>query len=387
MDQSTALHDDGSITGSDDRSLAVFELDFDRDPRWDLFVASHPEGLVFHQSVWLRALKSEFGQELLALACADSRGALQGILPLIYTRGLPFGISRIRAHATGPRLTSLPRTPVSGPLANGAGALIALLREALRRVESRPGTTLEIKVRSNDLDGVVPGLHGIPWREAYVLELPPSAAPLRFGNAKQNHKLTWAVNRAGRLGIAAREAENEGELRQWYSLYLEAMRRVVAPARPYRFFLELWRELRPRRLMRLLLADRRQDGTGEVLAGSMFLMAGGSVHYSFTGCRTESLALHVNDVLQWEAIHRAHQEGFRRYDFGEVPEQRWGLAEFKSKWCARPQTLYRYYYPCPPVAPGVNGDEGANPRVVRKLWQHLPLGWTESIGSRIFSYL
>jgi len=231
---------------------------------------------------------------------------------LIYTRGLPFGVSRIGKHITGRRLSSLPRTPLGGPLSDRREATILLIEEAARKVKSEPGVTLQLKFHSNELDGLVEGVRGIPWRESYLLELPgKNIDRVRFGNAKQNHKVTWAVNRAIGLGIEVREAESEDDLKAWYTLYLETMRRVIVPARPYRFFQGLWRSLRPRGLMSMLIAERPSCGRPGLLAGSILLKFGQSVHYAFTGCRTESLKLHVNDLIQWEGIQRANREGFR----------------------------------------------------------------------------
>ena len=121
-------------------------------------------------------------------------------------------------------------------------------------------------------------------------------------------------------------------------------------ARPYRFFLGLWRNLRPRGLMRMLTAERAGGGRVQFLEGSILLMYGQTVHYALTGCRTESLGLHVNDLLKWEVIQRAHRKGIGLCDFREAAEERHGLADFKSKWCAKPVLLYRYRYP------GVTGE-------------------------------
>jgi Acetyltransferase (GNAT) domain len=162
---------------------------------------------------------------------------------------------------------------------------------------------------------------------------------------------------------------------------------VLVPARPYRFFLQLWSRLRPRGMMRLLLAETSESGRTTLLAGSIFLMYGQSTHYAFTGCHTWALPLHVNDLLQWEAIQRAHQDGFRFYDFGEVAEDRQGLAEFKSKWCAKPIKQYRYYYPRVTPKPASACPDHGIPRSMAWLWEHIPLGWTEFLGRQIYGYL
>ncbi|MCW3001106.1 MAG: hypothetical protein JWQ20_404, partial [Conexibacter sp.] len=85
----------------------VVAVDPSSDPRWDTYVTSHPDAVVFQHSAYLRALAREYGRPVLGLACEDAGGGLRGVLPLMWTRGLPLG----RAVA-GRRLASLPRTPV-----------------------------------------------------------------------------------------------------------------------------------------------------------------------------------------------------------------------------------------------------------------------------------
>lgn len=368
--------------------LRAVETDPSADPRWDGFVRNHPGGLIYHSSLWLAALRNEFGQKALSLACVDEEGVFHGILPLLYTRGLPFGLSRIGRHHTGRRLASLPRTPVAGPLSNSPEAEKALLLEAARRAEKLPGTTLQIKTLTHCLDGHPHGIKGTFWRNSYVLDLPGKAGSnVRFGNAKTHHKIAWAMKRALRTGVKVREAKNEADLASWYRLYLATMRRVVALSRPYLFFEQLWREIRPQGMMKLLLAEKAVGGADQMVAGSIFLSFGSTVHYAFTGCNALAFATHANDLLQWEAIHSAAQEGFRYYDFGEVVEQRPELARFKRKWCAKAVPLYRYNYPANDLCEGSVAVESLSSRWVRELWQFLPLVMTGSWGRRIYARL
>jgi hypothetical protein len=364
--------------------LRAVETDPFADPRWDDFVRNHPRGLIYHNSLWLAALQNEFGQKALSLACVDEEGVFQGILPLLYTRGLPFGLNRIGRHLTGRRLSSLPRTPVAGPLGNSPEAERVLLLEAARRAEKSRGTTLQIKTHNNYLDDRTDGIKGSFWRNSYVLDLPGKAgSKIRFGNAKAHHKIAWAVKRALQIGVKVREAGNEADLAAWYRLYLATMRRVVALPRPYLFFEQLWREIRPQGMMKLLLAEKG----AQMLAGSIFLSFGSTVHYAFTGCNALALATHANDLLQWEAIHSACQEGFRSYDFGEVVEQQSELARFKQKWCAKAVPLYRYSSPTNDLCEDSAAAESLSFRWARELWQLLPLVMTGSCGRRIYARL
>ena len=318
-------------------TLRVVEVNAQSDPRWEAFVTSHPNGLIYHHPAWLQVLEEAFGYKPVNLACEDANGQLRGVLPLFYKRGL----------FTGRQYSSLPRTPVGGPLACDNQAMAVLVRAAVERTRAEPGAQLQFKMLSNTLDGLVEDVVDAPWRETYMLELPERPELLRFGNSRNHSRIRWAINKATRLGVEVHAAETERELRAWYGLYLDTMRRLAVPPRPYRFFEVAWAQLQPRGLMRLLLAERCEAGRSKLLAGSLFLTFGQTVFYAFTGWRREDLSLHPNDVIQWQVIHDACVEGYRYYDFGEVTKDNQGLAEFKSKWGAEPKWLHRYYYPAP----------------------------------------
>jgi CelD/BcsL family acetyltransferase involved in cellulose biosynthesis len=366
--------------------LRVVDLDPSHDPRWDEFVTAHADGLVFHHSAWLRTLESEYDHGSVALGVEDADGQLRAILPLAYTRGLPFGIGGPDA---GRRLASLPRTPVAGPLSTGREALVALVDSAVERVRAEPGLRLQIKTASAELDGVGK-LVGKPWRLNYTLELPSDPAALRFGNARNHSRIRWAVNKATRTGLHVRPAETEEELRAWYRLYLDVNRTRLQPPRSYRLFEAAWQLLRPLGLMRLLLAEQRTGSANRIVAGSMLLMLGGTVFYAFNGRLREALSLRPNDVIQWHAIHQACAEGFRHYDFGEVAEANLDLAKFKSKWGTEARHLHRYYYPAPPDVGGGYGSlesENLLKRAATTTWHRMPYRLTEIFGDRVYRYL
>jgi len=363
--------------------MRVVEVDPQTDPRWEAFVAAHPDGLVYHHPAWLQALHQEYDRRFVSLACEDADGQLRGVLPLCHTRGLPF---RRGGQITGRRLSSLPRTPVAGPLALDEQAATALVQAAVERV--RPGTRLELKLWTTGLDGLVDGVAHLPWRQTYVLELPRRPADLRFGNSRNHSRIKWAVNKAVKMGVQVRSAETEDDLQAWYAIYLETVRWHAMPARQYRFFKACWELLRPGGLMRLLLAEHDEAGRRRLLAGSIILMFGQTVFYAFNGRRREDLSLRPNDAIQWQAIHDARCAGFRYYDFGDVTEDDQGLAAFKSKWGAEPRRLYRSYYPAPGKveADPLKSDDHTR-QLVNKLWQRLPLSASTVLGDWFYRYL
>src|SRR5579862_7398312 len=84
--------------------LNVFKTDPHTDPRWQAFLLAHPEGTIYHHSKWIRVIEAEYGQENEHLACANENGEFLAIMPMLYTRGLPFNRG---GSTTGRRLSSL----------------------------------------------------------------------------------------------------------------------------------------------------------------------------------------------------------------------------------------------------------------------------------------
>ncbi len=345
-----------------------------------------PGATVFHHSGWLAALEGENGQRPLKLACEEPDGTLSGILPLMATSGLPLGIG---GPSAGRRLSSLPRTPVAGPLGTEKTVLEALLKAALARAEEA-GLRLQLKQVGGTLDDLVPGLRGQPWRRTYLKALPEDPCRLRFGTSRQHGSITRAVRKARREGLSVRDAASEADLRDWYRLYLDANRRLGLPSRPYRLFQAAWERLRPGGYLRLLLVHREQSGRELLLAGSMLLMLGETVFYAFNGREKEALSLRPNDLLQWHAMRDAAAAGYRWYDFGEVSEGNEGLADFKAKWGTQTRTLMRYH--APPLPPDETGYQGVDSRawprrVALAAWHRVPLSATAFAGDQVYRFL
>jgi hypothetical protein len=300
------------------------------------------------------------------------------------TRGLPFNWG---AQVVGRRLSSLPRTPVAGPLSLNDEATRMLLARAADQVREVSGCQLQIKSMNPELTDRMEGFAGTVWKEMYILDLPENSGELRFGDRVTRHRVKGAVNRALKLGVRVRKADNEEDLQGWYDLYLETMRWHGSIPRPYRFFRTLWNQLYSRGQMSLLLAEQHQDHHATLLSGYMLLMCGQTVHCYLNGRRRDQLGLHPNDILQWHAIQDACHAGFRRYDFGEVEEGQEGLIAFKVKWGARPVRSYRYYYPAPRKLPTLEASKSHLWRFVRETWRRVPLKATAVVGDWIYAYL
>ena len=361
---------------NDRLTLRALEIDFRADRRWQSFVTMHPNGSIYHHPLWLDVLEKEYGHKTIALACENGYGELRAILPLVYTKGFPLHIGGENAAR---RLSSLPRTPIGGPLSIDRLSSAVVLRAAMARVKQEPGIRLQIKTLEVGLEKLAEGLVCRPWRLTYVLELPDRLEDLRFGKSRNCSRIRWAVSKAAKDGVQVRPAETKNDLRNWYELYLDTMRRNVVPPRPYRFFEALWGAMRAAGLMQLLLAEQVESQGRRLLAGSLFFMFGRTVSYVFNGSQRKDLSLRPNDAILSVAIRNACVDGFRLFDFGEVPEGHTQLAAFKTKWGSEPKQLLRYYYP--PLNESVSKDpDGFTYRLAKAVWRRLPPEITARLG-------
>lgn len=338
--------------------------------KWQHYVENHPDAHVFNHPLWFRALEHEYNRKGCVLASLDNRDNIEGILPLMPTIGLPLKLGDL---VTTRRYSSLPRTPLGGLIADDEFVREALLDEAIKRVNSKGKTFLQLKCYSPDINKRNFQIQQVPWRYSYVVELPRDPSKIRFGNKKQHHKVKWAANKAKKLGITVREAATEEDIKKWYDLYLKTMRCHVVAVRPFRFFKYLWENLRPKGLLTVLLAEIDKGNGKEIISGSFFLHFNKTFFYSFNGRCREGLVSHANDLIQWEAIHLAAKMGYSNYDMGEVSSNNSGLAHFKTKWGCCAKLVYHYYYPFNEKMEEKEIDISEDVRMRKLIWRKVPL--------------
>ncbi len=363
------------------KSNKVKVLESFNENEWNNFVASHPEGKIYHTQHWIKALKRESGTRCINLVCLNEEDKIIGIFPLIHTRGFPLGLGGLPGSK---RLSSLPRTPLAGPLAYEEKIYKALIDKAVDLVEQSRDIKLQIKILGESLPYTRDGFTSIPWRETYIYEIPPFGEEIRFGNSRNHSAIKRAVNKAERSGLTIRTVTTPEELKQWYSMYLETMAFHITPSRSFNFFRDLWEELASQNFMRVDLAVLNDK---EVLAGSVFFSFNDTVVYGFNGSRRDLFDFRPNDLLHWNAIHTAQKEGYKHYDMGEVRAEQEGLAAYKSKWCNVSKMIYHYYYPLDQQNVKSTIDSAPSGKMRKMVWKKIPLPLTEVLGRFIYRYL
>jgi len=350
---------------------------------WAEYVKNHAEGTIYHHPAYLKVLEEQSGQKLLRLICRDESDRIRGIFPLQYTKGMPYNIWGALVDR---RLSSLPRTPVVGPLTDDDNVAAELINAAIDIVNEDPGRFLQIKTYNPALPNE--SLCKFIWRNEYITEIPAYPQEIKFVNSKNHASIKRAVNKAINNGVEYRFADSEKDLKQWYRLYLELNKYHTNPPRPYKLFKIAWDILKSKGMMQLALAEQKTNSKKKIIAGSILYYFNNTVTFAYNGSSRNYFDLRPNDLLHWNAIHNAQKEKYKFYNWGNAGETETGLAAYKKKWGSKQFRTYQYFYPNPSV---IEFKEGTDPSgfigFKKIIWQLLPLRFTRIIGALVYKHL
>jgi hypothetical protein len=361
--------------------IFIEDQNFELETKWDNFVASHPEGQIYFTTGWLKIIQQESGEKLIRLACVDDEENILGVMPLVTTKGFPLGMGGVTAAA---RLSSLPRTPIGGPLSVTDEINTLLLDEAIKLLDKYPGKILQVKSFSDKLNDSQEELVCVPWRESYILEIPEDKnKEIRFGDSKNHTKIKTGINKSKNSGVRLEISTDINDLKEWYLLFLDTMRIHSTPARSLWFFQSLWKQFYNSGKMKLY----KSIYNNKMIAGSILFYFNGKIIYAFNGSNRDFLTLRPNDLIHWQAIADAQQCGYRTYDFGEVSKNDAGLAAYKKKWGTKIIQIYHYYFPEQISLYGNEIDIKSVHGWKQKIVEKMPLNVSAMLGKWTYKYL
>ena len=345
------------------------------EPRWDAYVRAHPRATLYQLGAWARVLRESYRFEPRYLGLEDEDGELHGVLPLLYKKGL---VSDARAR-------SLPVFPAGGPLADMRAQEIALVRAA--RDSALGDASVLAVISPADYEQELPEFLTDRLPPRWMLGVPADLDALRADWRKTSNNLFRSLKKADKAGFALREGTSPGDLRRFYRLYLRTMRKHRTLPRSLRQ-LELSRDLLGPGEFRLFLVER----DGELAAGGVFHVFGGTVELIYNGSDDAVLDLRPNHALYWKVISWAAEHGHRTFDFGEASPTT-SLGRFKSQW-AEPVPNYRYTWRASGgpsraesmAATSYEVEQGGG-GLVAAAWRRTPLQLTRIGASLAYRYL
>ncbi len=298
-------------------------------PGWDTFVSSHREGSIYHSSRWNEVLRKTYGYDPRYFILEDSFHTVKAGIPLMVVR-TSFGRKK---------LVCLPFTPYCNPLVEKHENLNLLLRKILEYQKKIRASSLEIRTKQEISGHKTVPLIKDEYFMTHILCLDTDLQKIR--SAFHKSCIQRPISKTEKNDLKLHISTDPSDLRYFYNLHLCTRKKHGVLAQPYRYFVTMWDELYPLGLMDLLLAAYN----GRAIAGVIILKYKDTTIYQ-NGCADERfLGLHPYHFLLWKAIQRAHDKGYKYFDFGRSSIDEKGLVQFKDRWGGKRFELVYYFHP------------------------------------------
>jgi FemAB-related protein (PEP-CTERM system-associated) len=318
---------------------------------WDAYVFAHPRADHYHLSGWGHVIKLAYGYPPLYFTVWKEQ-TLAGILPGVIMGGM------LRRKS----LVSLPYLDYGGICADTPEVRQGLYEAAQHEGAKRRARLLDLRHRYENL---LP-LPQYSDKVTLVLDLESDTDQMW---KKLGAKLRNQIRKAEKEHLQAQWTGAEG-IEDFYRVYVHNMRDLGSPPHSRRFFRQLLAEFLN---TRLLLVRRGR----EVIGGALCLVFRETMLVPWASSLRTYFRLCPNNLLYWEAIRTACEEGLRWFDFGRSSRGS-GTYQFKRQWGAVEEPLHWQAN-----LPGGDGiDEASSPLLgcMVQAWKRLPVGLTRMIG-------
>lgn len=329
---------------------------------WNSLVQSSQDATFYHQFGWKSVITKSFGHECYYLAAIDDRGEWQGILPLVHMRSILFGNF----------LVSVPFASYGGLLCKSEAAASLLLSEAEQLRRFCGATHVELRHLAHSFEG----LPSIQCKVTMILDL---AADIDTQWARFNAKLRNQIRKAGKNDLRAIVGNLE-LLDGFYNVFARNMRDLGTPVHAKRFFRNTLEEFS--KATKIIAVYHKE----KIIAAGVIFWFRDTMEMPWASSISDYKALCPNNMLYWEAIKFAIDQGFSRFDFGRSTPYE-GTYNFKKQWGAKPVQLHWQYLmdeksKMPEIAPLTQKY-----RTAICIWQHLPVFVTRFIGPTLRKHI
>lgn len=331
------------------------------DERWITYISKNSQANIFHHPAWSTVLAEAYSYEPFVLAKLDSKGEIQGGVPLIKIK-TPFG---------KPRLVSLPFTDHCTPLYNDGSTLKSFTDHLISL--SRDEQTSRIELRSG-----YPPHAGINIYSDYVLHNIQLEADQSAVSNRMKRKHFRQVNVAEQRGVRIERGVDTSFIKQFYQLHLQTRRRKGIPVQPWKFFELLSQYITQQGLGFVLLAYKDQ----ECVAGAVFLNWNRTLVYKYSASIEKARQLLAMDLVLWTAIRWGCENGYDWMDMGRTDIEDDGLRYFKQRWGAEEAPLDYSLISQEVYKP----SSGSLAKLARPIIQRSPLWVCRAAGELLYKY-
>jgi CelD/BcsL family acetyltransferase involved in cellulose biosynthesis len=287
---------------------------------WDALVAESAEATVFATSAWADLWLAEWrGAKWVAFVVENGKGYAAGIPAIVRNRGI------------GRTVFSMPYGSYGGPLLRpdlpDPGSIRRELLESYTRLAGGRWTLRSELTWYRGVREEIPPRLEAAERFTHVLPLESDFEKLARGFAPPTRRL---VRQAEDSGLTIRSASGEDDVRAYYELAADTVRRRGGKPKPYSVYERIYRMFVPSGLARYHLVHHGETP----VAGSLHLFHEGVAMNWLTVSSETSWPLRPNNFIIAGILATLCEAGYLEYDLGASPENAAGLIRFKEGWGA-----------------------------------------------------
>jgi FemAB-related protein (PEP-CTERM system-associated) len=337
--------------------IVVNEFQVGDTDRWDQFVLSQPEGTLFHLVAWKRAIERTFGFQSLYFYC-ERDGQITAIVPLFF----------VTNWVIGDCLHSVPFGVYGGICAADQESRDALLAHVKRLAVRKQVGHLDLHQRNGES---IPGFHTNPLYYSFTTQL---EAKSETNLKKLPRDTRYMIRKGEKAGLEARHGLDQ--MRDFYGLFCESMRRLGTPVFPRALFENLSQEFGSQVDLTMIYSGVQP------ISGVMSFKFRDTFLPYYAGANSMAPALAANNFMYWHLMKFAAEHGFRSFDFGRSKKNT-GAFHFKSQWGMKVESLnYQVYLVRRQTVPNFSP---VNPKfeMATRIWRKLPLGLTKRLGPHV----
>jgi hypothetical protein len=346
------------------------------------YLSSNPSSTIYHHPLWLQILAEETNQQQYYIIYRNSKNKIEGLIPLLFTRGVPFMNSPLSCK----RISSLPRTPFAGIVADNPAVCSALLKGLREFSSDFPEYLVQLKSNQN-YNLIDSSFKTSEWRSNYIKIIPAKNDKLTFGSVKDEKDIYRALKRANDNKVYLKKGETLNELKVWYKMYLNIMRLNRIPSRSFTFFEKLWNKLRPAGLLDINYAMIRRNGKEQIINGTINYMFNRKYFGGFKAGDYDYSRYMGGDLIIYNELLELHEKEFISYDLGEVSSANTTLDKYKTKWGVEKEKIYHNYFGKFEAEKLELLDSAPSNGVLTQLWKKLPLNVTAKLGGAVNRFL
>jgi CelD/BcsL family acetyltransferase involved in cellulose biosynthesis len=331
-------------------------------PDWDGLLATNEQAAFFHTAAWARVLVETYRYTPLYFTLIE-RGQLFGLLPVM----------EVDSRLTGRRGVALPFTDICHPLARDAGVFKELIDAVIAHGRRAGWRRLEMHGGQEFLRGEPAAARMLI--HTLALKPAPSEVAAAFRDSTRRN-----IRKAQKNDVTVRLEHTQEAMDTFFRLHCGTRRRHGLPPQPWSFFDRIFKHI--------VSAGKGFVALGESLgrfaAAAVFFRFRDTLLFKFGASERRNLNHRPNNLVMWEVIRWACQNGIRWLSFGRTDPENSGLLQFKQGWGAVEEEAR--YYSCD-VATGRFLPLKALPPAPSRLFRALPIPLLRLAGSLLYRHV